>query len=240
MKNIVLLSGGIDSATALALAVSQYGYGNVMAVCADYGQQHSREINAAAAVASYYSVPLNFINYRLTGIYSQSSCSLLSNNTETISKGSYAEQLKDKPGGMVDTYVPFRNGLLISSAAAMLMSIYPKDHGLIWAGMHADDAAGNAYPDCSLDFCENMNLALLYGTSGAIVLNTPFVDKTKSQIVAIGLELGVPYELTWSCYCGGTEPCGECGTCQDRKEAFAKNGAVDPAYKFPGIPLNPS
>ena len=98
-------------------------------------------------------------------------------------------------------------------------------------GAHADDAAGAAYPDCSLDFVTAMNRAIVEGTGGQLRLEAPFVSVNKAQVVKTGLELGVPYQLTWSCYEGGEKPCGKCGTCIDRMKAFEKNGVVDPLLK---------
>lgn len=91
-----------------------------------------------------------------------------------------------------------------------------------------DDAAGNAYPDCSDIFNKAMNQAIYEGSGHQLEINAPFVKMTKAQIVKIGLELKVPYELTWSCYEGNDKPCGMCGTCLDRQNAFLENGIIDP------------
>ena len=91
-----------------------------------------------------------------------------------------------------------------------------------------DDAAGEAYADCSPRFLKAMGEAVAVGTYGKVQLVFPFADKNKTGVVAEGLKLGTPYELTWSCYEGGDTPCGECGTCIDRAKAFAENGVEDP------------
>ena len=96
-------------------------------------------------------------------------------------------------------------------------------------GAHSDDAAGNAYPDCSDAFNEAMNRAIYLGSGEQLRIEAPFVKWTKADVVKKGLELGVPYALTWSCYEGGEKPCGVCGTCRDRAAAFAANGVPDPA-----------
>ena len=139
---------------------------------------------------------------------------------------SYAAQL-EKTGGdtPVSTYVPFRNGLFLSAAASVALS---NGCEKIVYGAHADDAAGAAYPDCSLQFVEAMQAAISEGTGGQLRLEAPFVSVNKAEVVRTGLALGVPYELTWSCYEGGDRPCGKCGTCIDRLAAFHRNGVPDP------------
>ena len=161
----------------------------------------------------------------LSKIFSHSKCSLLQGSEESVPHASYAEQLKESKGEPVSTYVPFRNGLFLSASASIALEYECNE---IYYGPHADDAAGNAYPDCSVEFNESMNLAVYLGSGRKVRLVAPFVDKTKKDIVAEGLRLGVPYELTWSCYDGGEKPCHKCGTCIDREAAFAANGVVDP------------
>lgn len=226
MKNaLVLTSGGVDSTTALALAIEKYGKDHVIALSISYGQKHSKEIEAAKAVAQHYGVEQLFLDLGL--IFQYSNCSLLQQSTEEIPEESYAEQI-EKTGGEtpVSTYVPFRNGLFLSAAASIALS---RDCEVIYYGAHADDAAGFAYPDCSPVFNNAMNTAIYEGSGHQLRIEAPFVNKNKSDIVAIGLKLGVPYELTWSCYEGGDKPCGKCGTCIDRAAAFAANGVADPA-----------
>ncbi len=224
MKALVLFSGGLDSSTCLALAIEQYGADEVLALSVSYGQKHTKELEAAKAVASYYGVKLQMLD--LAQIFADSDCSLLKGSDAKIPKESYAEQLAETDGKPVSTYVPFRNGLFLSSAASIALS-----HGceVIYYGAHADDAAGNAYPDCSTAFNDAMNTAIWLGSGKALRIEAPFVGKTKADVVAEGLRLHVPYELTWSCYEGGDTPCGLCGTCRDRAAAFAANGISDPA-----------
>ena len=190
MKVLVLLSGGVDSSTCLALAKEKYG-DNVLALSMFYGQKHSKELQAAQAVADFYHVEL--LQMDLAKIFAHSSCSLLQGSQENV----------------------------------------PHEYGCneIYYGPHADDAAGNAYPDCSIEFNEAMNLAVYLGSGRKVRLVAPFVAKTKKEIVAEGLRLDVPYELTWSCYDGGEKPCHKCGTCIDREAAFAANGVIDPLMK---------
>ena len=222
-KAIVLFSGGLDSTTALALAINKHGANNVTALSIYYGQKHQKELEAAHNIAKYYNVELKSID--LTEVFKNSSCSLLSTSNEEIPLTSYEEQLKHTNGNPVSTYVPFRNGLFCSIAASM---IYSEEGGYIYYGPHKDDAAGNAYPDTSIAFHEKMKNAILEGSDNKIELIAPFIDKTKADIVKIGYELKVPYELTWSCYIGHEKPCGKCGTCIDRKKAFELNNLKDP------------
>ncbi len=227
MKILVLSSGGVDSTTCLALAVQEAGAENVLALSIYYGQKHDREIRAAQAVADYYGV--RRMELDLSVIFEGSNCSLLKQSTEAIPEESYADQLR-RTGGTapVSTYVPFRNGLFLSAAASVALS---NGCEKIVYGAHADDAAGAAYPDCSIPFVEAMNRAITEGTGGQLRLEAPFVSSTKAEVVKTGLALGVPYELTWSCYAGGARPCMKCGTCLDRMAAFEKNGVTDPLLK---------
>ncbi len=225
MKALVLLSGGVDSTTCLALAKEKYG-DNVIALSMSYGQKHQKELQAAQAIAAFYHVEL--LRMDLAQIFAHSDCSLLQGSAEDIPHESYAEQLKKRKGEAVTTYVPFRNGLFLSAAASIALE-YGCDE--IYYGPHADDAAGNAYPDCSHEFNEAMNIAVYLGSGRKVRLVAPFVDKTKKDIVAEGLRLGVPYALTWSCYDGKATPCHKCGTCIDREAAFAANGVIDPLLK---------
>ena len=227
MKAMVLSSGGVDSSTALGLAVRKYGKDNVIALSVSYGQKHDKEIKAAADVAAYYGVEQMFLD--LSRIFKYSNCSLLQQSTEDIPEESYAEQISKTEGEIpVSTYVPFRNGLFLSSAASIALS---RECEVIYYGAHADDAAGCAYPDCSPVFNDAMNTAVWEGSGHQLRIEAPFVNMTKADIVRIGLEIGVPYELTWSCYEGGEKPCGKCGTCIDRALAFKANNIEDPAMK---------
>ena len=227
MKALVLSSGGVDSTTALAQAVEEYGKENVIALSVSYGQKHDKEIQAAKAVAGYYGVEQLFLD--LEKIFQYSDCSLLKQSTQDIPEESYSTQIeKNGEGKPVSTYVPFRNGLFLSAAASIALS---RECDVIIYGAHADDAAGAAYPDCSPEFNQAMSDAIREGSGGQLTVKAPFVRKNKADIVRLGLELKVPYELTWSCYEGGDRPCGKCGTCRDRAAAFAANHVVDPANR---------
>lgn len=226
MKALVLFSGGVDSSTCLAMAVDKYGAENVIALSVYYGQKHDKEIKCSEKIAKYYGVKFRTLDLAL--LFADSDCSLLSGSKNDIPKGTYAEQLEKTDGKPVSTYVPFRNGLFLASAASIALS-----HGceVIYYGAHSDDAAGNAYPDCSDAFNQAMNQAIYLGSGNQLRIAAPFVNQTKAQVVKTGLELQVPYEYTWSCYEGGERPCGTCGTCRDRIKAFEANGVTDPLIK---------
>ena len=222
MKALVLFSGGVDSTTCLAMAVDKYGRENVIALSVSYGQKHTKEIQAAEKIADYYGVELKKLD--LAKIFEGSDCSLLSASGEDIPKESYAEQLEKTGGKPVSTYVPFRNGLFLSCAASVAISNGCTE---IYYGIHMDDAAGNAYPDCSDEFNEAINSAIYIGSGRQLKVTAPFVNMRKSDIVAKGLNLNVPYRMTWSCYEGREKPCGVCGTCRDRIAAFKANGITE-------------
>lgn len=224
MRAMVLSSGGIDSTTCLGMAVSRFGKENVIALSISYGQKHDKEIKASNAVAAHYGV--EHIRLDLEKIFEYSDCSLLKHSAQEIPEEAYAEQLKKTDGKPVSTYVPFRNGLFLSSAASLALS---KGCDVIYYGAHADDAAGNAYPDCSASFNQAISEAIYLGSGNQLKVEAPFVGMTKAEVVKKGLEYKVPYELTWSCYEGREKPCGVCGTCIDRAEAFRLNGIEDPA-----------
>lgn len=226
MKAMVLCSGGVDSTTCLGMAVDKYGLENVTALTISYGQKHTKEIESAKNVAEYYGVEHLYLD--LEKIFRYSDCSLLVHSDKEIPQESYAEQIQKTDGKPVSTYVPFRNGLFLSSAASIALS---KGCDVIYYGAHSDDAAGSAYPDCSDEFNKAMNQAIYIGSGKQLRVEAPFINMTKAQVVEIGLKLKVPYEYTWSCYMGGDKPCGVCGTCIDRKKAFEVNGVIDPLIK---------
>lgn len=223
MKALVLFSGGLDSSVCLALAVKEYGADQVLALSIYYGQKHKKEMEASEKIAAYYGVER--ITLDLGEIFKDSQCTLLAGARGEIPHEDYADQLKKTDGAPVNTYVPFRNGLFLSSAASIALS-----HGceVIYYGAHADDAAGNAYPDTSEEFNRAISEAVFIGSGNALKIAAPFIDQPKSQVVAAGLKMGVPFELTWSCYEGHEKACGVCGTCRDRRKAFELNGMKDP------------
>lgn len=227
MKALVLSSGGVDSTTCVGIAVDKYGKDNVITASLYYGQKHDKELECARKIAEYYGV--RHIEEDISNImkYASNVCSLVKGGKE-IQHKTYEEQIKANEEGRVDTYVPFRNGLLLSIATAYADSLFSGEQVEIYYGAHADDAAGNAYADCSPEFADAINKAINIGTYGKISVVRPLININKAQVVKKGLELKVPYKLTWSCYEGKEKQCGKCATCLDRIKAFKENGVDDP------------
>lgn len=223
MKALVLFSGGLDSSVCLGLAVKEYGADEVLALSIYYGQKHKKEMEASKKIADYYGVKRMTLD--LGEIFKDSNCTLLEGAEGDIPHEEYSEQLKKTDGGPVNTYVPYRNGLFLSSAASIALS-----HGcsVIYYGAHADDAAGSAYPDTSTAFNRAISDAIFIGSGNKLMVEAPFIDKSKADVVAKGADIGVPFDLTWSCYEGNDAACGTCGTCRDRLAAFRFNGITDP------------
>lgn len=227
-KAMVLFSGGVDSTTCLGLAIERFGKEWVVPLSIVYGQKHEKEVEAARKILTYYG--LEGMELDLTPVFAYSDCSLLAHSRQEIPEESYADQLKKRQGAPVSTYVPFRNGLFLSCAASMALSMGCSH---VYYGAHQDDAAGSAYPDCSEVFFHSMSQAVYEGSGRALQLEAPFLHCNKAQVVKEGLRLHVPYDLTWSCYEGGEHPCGRCGTCLDRQRAFEANHVPDSAgYSF--------
>lgn len=229
MKAVVLSSGGLDSTTCLAMAVKKLGAANVSALSLFYGQRHERELQSSIAVAKFYNVARYELD--VAKIFCYSNSALLNTSTVPLEKGSYSAQKKKNRSQKIATYVPFRNGLMISMAASLADSIYENDPVELYIGVHSDDSSGDAYADCRADFIASMSAAVRIGTYEKIKLVAPFLCQRKADVVKVGLELKAPYHLTWSCYERGDTPCGKCATCIDRAKAFELNGVKDPALQ---------
>ena len=124
---------------------------------------------------------------------------------------------------------------MLSLAASFADGLYKNDDIEIYIGVHKDDAVVSAYADCSASFINAMDSAISIGTYGRVRLIAPFIDNNKTEVVRKGLDLQVPYHLTWSCYEGGQKPCGKCATCIDRAKAFAANKVKDPLLTAPPL-----
>lgn len=220
-KILVLFSGGADSTTALAMAIDRYGLDNVITLTIIYGQRNIKEVEASNKIAEYYGV--KHITMDVSQVFQYSNSSLLAESSEEVSKETLEEQLEKTKKKPIATYVPFRNGLLLSVASVVALS---NGCGKIYYGVQCaySEQAVTSYPDCGYDFNDAMADAIYYGTGKQLRLATPLIDIAKKDIVKIGLVLGVPYELTWSCYENGNEPCRKCCTCIDRHRAFLANG----------------
>jgi 7-cyano-7-deazaguanine synthase len=223
---VVLLSGGMDSVTALYHTAAERSV--TAAVSFDYGAKHNaRELPEAAWHAAKLGVrhlvlPLKFMAEHFH--------SALLQNGEEIPKGHYEEE------SMRQTVVPFRNGIMLSIAAGFAESC---GAGALVIAAHAGDHA--IYPDCRETFMAAMADAIREGTYAQVEVLRPFIALNKAQIAARGTALGVAYERTWSCYVGDAIHCGECGTCVERREAFLDAGLTDPTvYAHSGqLPAKP-
>jgi 7-cyano-7-deazaguanine synthase len=220
-KILVLLSGGTDSATCLAHAVKEVGAENVETLNMTYGQRHNKEIVNAKALAIYYGVNYTLID--LTEVFNFSNCALLAHSTDEIKHESYTSQVQQLEGNeKINTYVPFRNGVMLSVCTTFALS---KGCCKIYIGSHSSD---HAYPDCTVEFDVAMRQAIYEGSGHKVDVAYPLMSLTKTGVIKQGLELGVPYELTWSCYEGKDKACGKCASCVDRMNAFKENGVEDP------------
>ena len=240
-SSIVLLSGGLDSATALYLALSE-GY-QCRCLIFDYGQRHQREIEAAKAVARRAKCAYEIVKIKLPW----GGSSLLDKDSVLGVSGSGNDQgisaleknrgikrtgkLKLVSGyqGIPDTYVPARNIIFLSFALSYAEATEAK---AIFIGAHAQDYSG--YPDCRPEFFRSFGKVITTGTKAGvqkrgIVVKVPLQNKNKSQIIKLGFKLNVPFELTWSCYKGGGKPCGKCDSCYYRAKGFKEAGLSDPA-----------
>jgi 7-cyano-7-deazaguanine synthase len=215
VKAIVSLSGGMDSATLLATAVRQLSAPNVYCVGFTYGSKHNKYENKGAyAVAAYYGVPLDLID--LSVAFKGFRSDLLKTGGD-VPEGHYEAE------SMRRTVVPCRNLIFLSVLAGLAESW---GCGQVWLGVHAGDH--HIYPDCRPDFVWRAGGAVSLATDGKVNVQTPYLNLTKADILRIGLGEGVPYNLTRTCYKDQPVACGRCGSCQERLEAFAKNGVADP------------
>lgn len=221
---IILLSGGLDSATALAIAKDQ-GYA-CHAISFDYGQKQRVELQAAANLASEMDAASHRTVRVDLGAFGGSA---LTDDAMTVPKDREDEEISG--GGIPVTYVPARNTVFLSYALGLAEVLNAHD---IFIGVNAVDYSG--YPDCRPEFVEAFqtlaNLATKAGVEGnTITVHAPLIDLTKPQIIELGLSLGVDYAKTHTCY-DPTEqgkPCEHCDACHLRIEAFKSLGMVDPA-----------
>jgi len=221
MKAIVLLSGGLDSAVAIYLAKSK-GY-EVYALSFSYGQKHTKELECAKNLAKKVGAKEHkIVNLALN---SWGGCSLTDDSMEV--KTGDAER-SDIP----DTYVPARNMVFLSVAASYAEAVKAQD---IFIGVSQVDYSG--YVDCRQEFIEAMEKAINQGTELAveqkkpIMIHAPFINMTKAEEIKMGIELGLDFADTWTCYKGGEKPCGECDSCLLRLKAFEEAGMIDPLMK---------
>jgi 7-cyano-7-deazaguanine synthase len=215
---LVVLSGGLDSTVCMAVAEPP-----IVALTFDYGQRHRSEIDHAAGVAGYYEADHVVVRLDLTG-WGGSALTDASIDVPAPVPGADATA-----GDIPVTYVPARNLIFLSVAMGVAEA---RGLDTVYLGVNALDYSG--YPDCRPEFIESFQataaLALKRGVEGRPVeIRTPLIDLTKADIVRLGVERAAPLHLTWSCYRGGTVPCGSCASCALRAKGFAEAGVVDPA-----------
>jgi 7-cyano-7-deazaguanine synthase len=223
-KAVALLSGGLDSATVLAIAQSR-GF-DAHAISFRYGQRHVHELDCAAALAKRAGVTKHVVVQFDLGLFGGSA---LTDASLAVPKGRAAEQMSQE---IPITYVPARNTIFLSFALAWAETLACQD---IFIGVNALDYSG--YPDCRPEYIEAYqrmaNLATRAGVQGTqrVTIHTPLIAMTKTQIIATGLSLGVDYGLTSTCYDPSPDgaACGACDACLLRLKGFAENGTTDPA-----------
>jgi 7-cyano-7-deazaguanine synthase len=213
MKALVLFSGGLDS-TVLATQLKAEG-AETRLLSIDYGQRHARELKRAEQIAQALELAHQVL--RLPDLGPLLGGSSLTDEKVELPEGHYAEE------SMKATVVPNRNMILLALAGGHALSI---GFDTIAYAAHAGDHT--IYPDCRPEFAEAMETALGLADWKKLSLHRPFVHLSKTDLVKKGAELGAPLHLTWSCYAGREIHCGKCGTCVERKEAFALAKIADP------------
>lgn len=217
-KAVVLLSGGLDSTTALYLAKSQ-GF-EVYTMCFDYGQKHNKEFLSAEKIAQKAGVVKHVLVKTNMSAWGGSA---LTDDSIAVPEGDINRE------GIPVTYVPARNMIFLSYAASFAEVVGAQD---IFIGVSQVDYSG--YVDCRQEFIESMEAAINLGTVCAveegkkIKIHAPFMYLTKTQEIELGTKLGVDYSDTWSCYRGQEIACGECDSCLLRIKAFKDAGREDP------------
>lgn len=220
MKAVVLLSGGLDSTTALAVAKSR-GF-ECYALTVKYGQLHQVELDAARRVAA----ALGVADHRVIEIdLAQLAASALTRPDVSVPKDRTLAEI-GAPGDVPPTYVPARNTVLLALALAWAESLGARD---LFVGVNVLDASG--YPDCRPEFIRAFEaLAQVATRSGGFTVHAPLIELTKAQIIELGTGLGVDYAITHSCYDPAPDgaACGRCDACQLRKKGFAEANIADP------------
>jgi 7-cyano-7-deazaguanine synthase len=217
---VVLLSGGLDSSTVLAIA-RERGY-DVTTLTFDYGQKHKRELNSARRIAKHFKVKEHIVVPLDLGRLLRSS---LTTRSMDIPQ---RRTRKEVSSGIPSTYVPSRNIIFLSIAASIAES-----GGAEAVFIAANSVDFSGYPDCTPEFIQAFQRALEVGTKAGkegrgVKVEAPILMMPKSDIVKEAVRLKVPLELTWSCYRGGAKACGRCDSCLLRLEGFAKAGVEDP------------
>lgn len=212
MKTVCILSGGMDSTTLLYKLLNENK--EVKAISFNYGQKHKRELEQAKKTCEKLGVEHKIVDMEfLRDIVSDS---VLTSDKE-VPEGHYEDPT------MRQTVVPNRNMIMASIAIGWAVN---EDYDEIAMGIHAGDHA--VYPDCRPEFAEALSAIAHVANYKKIHVYTPFLHIDKGDIAIIGKELGVDYSITHTCYKGGEKPCGKCGACYERAEAFEKAEVADP------------
>lgn len=211
-KIVIVLSGGMDSTTLLYDAMNQWE--EVYPITFDYGQKHDKETEMARYTCKKLGIPLKMANLQALG---QVAPSALTRGGTDIPKGPYEGE------SMKQTVVPNRNMVFLAFATAFAIGLGAQT---VAYGAHGGDHV--IYPDCREKFIEVMSEAMALCDYKPIELWTPYLYRTKTDVLRRGLELGVDYSLTWTCYEGKELACGKCGACVERREAFQAVGIEDP------------
>ena len=211
-KIIVVYSGGLDSFTLLNEAIRSGK--DVSALSFDYGQKHSKELHFVEKFCTQESIDSKIVD--VSSIKELFQGSSLTDDID-IPKGHYEDN------SMKSTVVPNRNMILISLALGYAVT---KGAEEVWFGAHAGDHA--IYPDCRPEFVEKMDSVARIANYSPIAIKAPYITMSKTEILAIGLNMQLDYGLTWTCYEGKDLACGSCGACHERLESFAANNVIDP------------
>jgi 7-cyano-7-deazaguanine synthase len=216
---VVLVSGGLDSTVLLHHVVRTLGHTPVYAVSFDYGQRHSRELACAAWQAQALDAVHVSLDLSVLGDVLEGATTLVEGGADVPDYDALDRDELDQP----PTYVPNRNMILLSIVAA-----YAESQGVahVFYGAQARDEYG--YWDCTSDFVERINAVLALNRRTPVTVHAPFVNTRKSDAIQLGVELGVDFSKTWSCYRGGEQACGTCPTCVERLAAFDQAGVPDP------------
>jgi len=215
-KVVVIYSGGMDSFTVLNRALKDGK--EVFALSFDYGQKHVKELAFAADVCKSLKVKHKIID--ISAINELLAGSSLTDDID-IPEGHY------EADNMKSTVVPNRNMILLSLAVGYAVSV---EASQVYYGAHSGDHA--IYPDCRPEFVMKMNDVCQIANYQAVEIFSPYLHDTKTDILTDGLNMGLDYSKTWTCYNGREQACGKCGACEERLEAFRDNNAADPlAYE---------
>ncbi len=217
-KAVVLLSGGLDSATVLYFAKAK-GY-QCHCLIFDYGQRHRREIESAKNIAQAAGCAYQILKINLPW-----KGSALLNRKMPIPELANS-RTRERANRIPSTYVPARNIIFLSFALSFAETIKAQ---AVFIGAHSQDYSG--YPDCRPKFFTAFSRMAGAGTFGRFSILAPLLRKSKSRIILLGKKLKVPFNLTWSCYRGAKQPCGKCDSCYYRAKGFKRAGIVDPLIK---------